>query len=30
MIAIDTIDDRAGLALWMRENLARHRLLQPD
>lgn len=30
VIAIDTIDDRAGLALWTREELARHRLLRPD
>jgi len=30
VIAVDTIDDRAGLALWTREDLARHRLLRPD
>lgn len=30
VIAIDTIDDRAGVALWSREDLARHRLLRPD
>jgi tRNA(Ser,Leu) C12 N-acetylase TAN1 len=30
VIAIDTVDDRAGLALWTREDLARHRLLRPD
>lgn len=30
VIAIDTIDDRAGLALWTREDLARHPLLRPD
>ena len=30
VLAIDTIDDRAGLALWTREDLARHRLLRPD
>lgn len=30
VIAIDTIDDRAGLALWTREDLAHHRLLRPD
>jgi tRNA(Ser,Leu) C12 N-acetylase TAN1 len=30
VIAIDTIDDRAGLGLWTREDLARHRLLRPD
>lgn len=30
VIAIDTIDERAGLGLWTREDLARHRLLRPD
>ena len=30
VIVIDTIDDRAGLAVWTREDLARHRLLRPD
>ena len=30
VIAIDTVDDRAGVALWTREDLARHRLLRPD
>jgi tRNA(Ser,Leu) C12 N-acetylase TAN1 len=30
VIAVDTIDERAGLALWTREDLARHRLLRPD
>ncbi len=30
VIAIDTVDDCAGLALWTREDLARHRLLRPD
>jgi tRNA(Ser,Leu) C12 N-acetylase TAN1 len=30
VIAIDTVDERAGLALWTREDLARHRLLRPD
>jgi tRNA(Ser,Leu) C12 N-acetylase TAN1 len=30
VVAIDTIDDRAGLGLWSREDLARHRLLRPD
>lgn len=30
VIAIDTIDDRAGMALWTRDELARHRLLRPD
>jgi tRNA(Ser,Leu) C12 N-acetylase TAN1 len=30
VIVIDTIDDRAGISLWTREELARHRLLRPD
>jgi tRNA(Ser,Leu) C12 N-acetylase TAN1 len=30
VIAVDTVDDRAGIALWTREDLARHRLLRPD
>lgn len=30
VIAIDTVDQRAGLGLWTREDLARHRLLRPD
>jgi tRNA(Ser,Leu) C12 N-acetylase TAN1 len=30
VIVIDTIDDRAGLAIWTRQDLARHRLLRPD
>jgi tRNA(Ser,Leu) C12 N-acetylase TAN1 len=30
VIAIDTVDDRAGVALWSRKDLARHRLLRPD
>ena len=30
VIAIDTIDDRAGIGLWTREDLTRHRLLRPD
>jgi tRNA(Ser,Leu) C12 N-acetylase TAN1 len=30
VIAIDVIDDRAGMALWSREELERHRLLRPD
>lgn len=30
VIAIDTVDDRAGVSLWTREDLARHRLLRPD
>jgi tRNA(Ser,Leu) C12 N-acetylase TAN1 len=30
VIAIDTVDDRAAISLWSREDLARHRLLRPD
>ena len=30
VIAIDTIDDRAGLSMWTRGDLARHRTLRPD
>ena len=30
VIAIDTIDDRAGVALWTSDDLYRHRLLRPD
>ncbi len=30
VIVIDTIDDRAGVAMWTRDDLARHRLLRPD
>lgn len=30
VIVIDTIDDRAGMSLWAREDLAQHRLLRPD
>ena len=30
VIAIDTVDGRAGVGLWTREDLARHRLLRPD
>jgi len=30
VIVIDTIDDRAGVAMWTDEDLARHRLLRPD
>jgi hypothetical protein len=30
VVVIDTIDHRAGLALWTREDLAHHRLLKPD
>jgi tRNA(Ser,Leu) C12 N-acetylase TAN1 len=30
IIAIDVVDDRAGLALWTREELSRYRMLRPD
>jgi tRNA(Ser,Leu) C12 N-acetylase TAN1 len=30
VIVIDTVDDRAGIAMWTRADLARHRLLRPD
>jgi tRNA(Ser,Leu) C12 N-acetylase TAN1 len=30
VIVVDTIDDRAGISLWTRDDLARHRLLRPD
>jgi tRNA(Ser,Leu) C12 N-acetylase TAN1 len=30
VIVIDTIDDRAGIAMWTRADLSRHRLLRPD
>lgn len=30
VVVIDTIDDRAGIAVWTRADLARHRLLRPD
>jgi len=30
VIVIDTVDDRAGVAMWTHEDLARHRLLHPD
>ena len=30
VVAVDTIDERAGMGLWTREDLARHRLLRPD
>jgi len=30
VIAVDTIDSWAGIALWRREDLERHRLLRPD
>ena len=30
VLAIDAIDSRAGLALWARDDLRRHRFLRPD
>jgi tRNA(Ser,Leu) C12 N-acetylase TAN1 len=30
VVAIDTVDDRAGIGVWMREDLEHHRLLRPD
>ena len=30
IVVIDTIDDRAGIAMWSHEDLTRHRLLRPD
>jgi tRNA(Ser,Leu) C12 N-acetylase TAN1 len=30
VVAIDTVDDRAGVGLWTRDDIARHRLLRPD
>lgn len=30
VIDIETVDQRAGMALWTREDLAGHRLLRPD
>lgn len=30
VVVADTVDNRAGMALWTREDLARHRLLRPD
>ena len=29
IVAIDTVDDQAGIALWTREDIARHPLLRP-
>jgi tRNA(Ser,Leu) C12 N-acetylase TAN1 len=29
VVTIDTIDDRAGMSLWTRDDLLRHRLLRP-
>ncbi len=30
IVAIDTVDDRAAIAIWNRKDLERHRLLRPD
>jgi tRNA(Ser,Leu) C12 N-acetylase TAN1 len=30
VLAIDTVDDRAGMALWTRDDLVRHPLLRPE
>lgn len=30
IVVIDSIDDRAAIAVWNREDLERHRLLRPD
>ncbi len=30
VVAIDTVDDRAGVALWTRDDLVRYHLLRPD
>jgi tRNA(Ser,Leu) C12 N-acetylase TAN1 len=30
VVVIDTVDDRAGIAMWTRADLAQHRLLRPD
>jgi tRNA(Ser,Leu) C12 N-acetylase TAN1 len=30
VVAVDTLDERAGIGFWTREDLARHRLLRPD
>lgn len=30
VIEIDTVDNRAGLGMWTREELARYRMLRPD
>jgi tRNA(Ser,Leu) C12 N-acetylase TAN1 len=30
VISVDTVDDRAGLAMWTHDELAVHRLLRPD
>jgi tRNA(Ser,Leu) C12 N-acetylase TAN1 len=30
VVVIDTIENRAGIAIWTKDDLARHRLLRPD
>jgi len=30
VVVIDTIDERAGVALWSHDDIAQHRLLRPD
>ncbi len=30
IVAIDTVDNRAAIAIWNRKDLERHRLLRPD
>jgi tRNA(Ser,Leu) C12 N-acetylase TAN1 len=30
VLAVDSVDDRAGIGLWTRDDLNRHRLLRPD
>ena len=30
VVVVDTVDDRAGIALWTRDDLTKHRLLRPD
>lgn len=30
VIVVDTVDDRAGVSLWFRDDLTQHRLLRPD
>lgn len=30
VIVVDTVDDRAGISLWSRDDLTQHRLLRPD
>jgi tRNA(Ser,Leu) C12 N-acetylase TAN1 len=30
VVVVDTVDNRAGIALWTRDDLTKHRLLRPD